>query len=212
MWTACRRHTHAHNDTAAAAAGRRLCCRKVPKQKIMTLRSEVGRDSRAAVGLLLVAFVVLHVQGHLTDLTVETSFMPVLEKKHNIGLFQVVTKIIWSFVSPSFGVRHQNSPAVVLSLVWLQGFVFWWILPPRTFRFFQYNTNALWAAGRPQLTRCQRNWVIIFFAGFANTSVKQGLLLWKATAHIMSSAYMLLCHLMPHRTDCERMRLLKINS
>lgn len=36
-------------------------------------------DSRVAVGLLVIAFVVLHVQGHLANLAVETSFMPVLE-------------------------------------------------------------------------------------------------------------------------------------
>lgn len=41
---------------------------------------EREQDSRVAVGLLVVAFVVLHVQGHLTDLAVEASFMPVLEK------------------------------------------------------------------------------------------------------------------------------------
>ncbi len=38
-----------------------------------------GQDSRVAVRFLVVAFVVLHVQGHLTNLAVETSFMPVLE-------------------------------------------------------------------------------------------------------------------------------------
>lgn len=35
--------------------------------------------SRIAVRFLVVAFVVLHIQGHLTNLAVETSFMPVLE-------------------------------------------------------------------------------------------------------------------------------------
>lgn len=40
---------------------------------------------------------------------------------------------------------------------------------------------------------------------------KRSLLLWKVRADIMCSAYMLLCHLMPHRTDSECMRLLKIN-
>lgn len=40
------------------------------------------RDSRVAVGFLVVAFVVLHVQGHLANLAVETSFVPVLEATH----------------------------------------------------------------------------------------------------------------------------------
>ena len=39
-------------------------------------------DSRVAVGFLVVAFVVLHVQRHLTNLAAETSFMPVLETTH----------------------------------------------------------------------------------------------------------------------------------
>lgn len=38
-----------------------------------------------------------------------------------------------------------------------------------------------------------------------------GLLLWNVGANMMCSAYMLLCHLMPHRTDSDCMRLLKIN-
>lgn len=46
------------------------------------MRTVREQDSRVAVGLLVVALVVLHVQGHLTDLAVETSFMPVLEKTH----------------------------------------------------------------------------------------------------------------------------------
>lgn len=46
------------------------------------VRTVREQDSRVAVGLLVVALVVLHVQGHLTDLAVETSFMPVLEKTH----------------------------------------------------------------------------------------------------------------------------------
>ena len=41
-----------------------------------------GLDSRVAVRFLVVAFVVLHVQGHLADLAVETPFVPVLEKTH----------------------------------------------------------------------------------------------------------------------------------
>lgn len=45
---------------------------------------ETGGDqhSRVAVGLLVVTFVVLHVEGHLTNLAVETSFMPVLKTTH----------------------------------------------------------------------------------------------------------------------------------
>jgi len=34
--------------------------------------------SRVTVGLLVVAFVVLHVERHLTHFTVETAFVPVL--------------------------------------------------------------------------------------------------------------------------------------
>lgn len=40
------------------------------------------QHSRIAVWLLVVAFVVLHVQGHFTDFTVEASFMPVLQNIH----------------------------------------------------------------------------------------------------------------------------------
>lgn len=36
------------------------------------------RDSRVAVGLLLIALVVLHVQGHLAGLAVKACFMPEL--------------------------------------------------------------------------------------------------------------------------------------
>ena len=49
------------------------------QRDMRTLREQ---DSRVAVGFLVVALVVLHVQGHLTNLAVETSFMPVLEKTH----------------------------------------------------------------------------------------------------------------------------------
>ncbi len=45
-------------------------------------RKRERSNSRVAVGFLVVAFVVLHVQGHLTDLAVETSFMPVLQTTH----------------------------------------------------------------------------------------------------------------------------------
>lgn len=34
-----------------------------------------------AIGLLLVAFVVVHVESHLANLTVEASFMPILRRK-----------------------------------------------------------------------------------------------------------------------------------
>lgn len=40
------------------------------------------QNSRVAVGLLVVAFVVLHVQGHLAHLAVETPFVPVLQGTH----------------------------------------------------------------------------------------------------------------------------------
>lgn len=44
------------------------------------------QDSRVAVGFLIVAFVVLHVQGHLAHLAVETSFVPVLQKNKPQGV------------------------------------------------------------------------------------------------------------------------------
>lgn len=43
------------------------------------------RDSRVAVGFLIIAFVVLHVQRHLANFAVETSFVPVL-KTHRFTL------------------------------------------------------------------------------------------------------------------------------
>lgn len=48
---------------------------------------------RITIGLLFIAFVVVHVESHLTDLTMETSFMPVLKKKnvkvqYNASAFQ----------------------------------------------------------------------------------------------------------------------------
>lgn len=49
---------------------------------VQTAQREGDQDSRVAVGFLVVAFVVLHVQGHLANLTVETSFVPVLEMTH----------------------------------------------------------------------------------------------------------------------------------
>lgn len=59
---------------------------RTDKQKVCgvihTEQRECDRDSRIAVGFLVVAFVVLHVQGHLANLAVETSFVPVLEMTH----------------------------------------------------------------------------------------------------------------------------------
>lgn len=43
---------------------------------------------RITIGLLFIAFVVVHVESHLTDLTMETSFMPILEKKKFKSLVQ----------------------------------------------------------------------------------------------------------------------------
>lgn len=37
----------------------------------------------AAVGFLVKAFVVLHIQSHFADLTAETSFVPILYKKNS---------------------------------------------------------------------------------------------------------------------------------
>ena len=48
-----------------------------------------GADSRVAVGLLLVALVVLHVEGHLAGLTVEACFMPVLGVEAEGGHCQI---------------------------------------------------------------------------------------------------------------------------
>jgi hypothetical protein len=39
------------------------------------------QDLRIAIGLLFIAFVVVHVESHLADLAVETSFMPILRRK-----------------------------------------------------------------------------------------------------------------------------------
>lgn len=48
-------------------------------------RERETRDSRVAVGFLIIAFVVLHVQRHLANFAVETSFVPVL-KTHRFTL------------------------------------------------------------------------------------------------------------------------------
>ena len=48
-----------------------------------------GADSRVAVGLLLVALVVLHVEGHLAGLAVEACFMPVLGVEAEGGHCQI---------------------------------------------------------------------------------------------------------------------------
>lgn len=37
--------------------------------------------SRVAIGLLFIAFVVVHVESHLADLAMEASFMPMLRRK-----------------------------------------------------------------------------------------------------------------------------------
>lgn len=36
---------------------------------------------RVTIGLLFIAFVVVHVESHLADFTMETSFMPILGEK-----------------------------------------------------------------------------------------------------------------------------------